>query len=48
MIAAGSDADVIVWDPEASRTISADTHYQRTDFNIFEGMEVKGVNKCGT
>lgn len=96
-IQAGADADVIVWDPEATRTISADTHYQKSahahahapvslrhvlwllgsasvaracpagciipaptllslslarvgtaDYNIFEGMEVKGVNKYTT
>src|ERR1051326_1439069 len=41
-IQAGSDADVVVWDPEASRTISAKTHHQKGDFNIFEGMMVKG------
>ncbi len=41
-IQAGSDADVVVWDPEASRTISAKTHHQKVDFNIFEGMMVKG------
>ena len=41
----GSDADIIVWDPEATRTISAQTHHQKVDFNIFEGMKVKGVNR---
>lgn len=40
----GADADIIVWDPEKTRTISADTHFQKVDFNLFEGMEVKGVN----
>lgn len=40
----GADADVIVWDPNKSRTISAATHFQKVDFNIFEGMEVQGVN----
>ncbi|SLN57394.1 dihydropyrimidinase [Oceanibacterium hippocampi] len=39
----GADADIVVWDPEASRTISAKTHHQNIDFNIFEGMTVKGV-----
>ena len=41
----GADADIIVWDPEATRTISAATQYQKTDYNIFEGWEMKGVNK---
>jgi predicted amidohydrolase len=36
VIQVGSDADVIVWDPEATRVISADTHYQKTDYNVFE------------
>lgn len=31
--------------PEATRTISAATQYQKTDYNIFEGWEMKGVNK---
>jgi dihydropyrimidinase len=42
-IVEGADADIVVWDPEATRTISAKTHHQKVDFNIFEGMEVKGV-----
>ncbi len=40
----GADADLVVWDPERERTISKDTHHQNIDFNIFEGMTVKGVN----
>ncbi|KJE88566.1 dihydropyrimidinase [Capsaspora owczarzaki ATCC 30864] len=42
-IEAGSDADLVVWDAEASRTISAKTHHHAVDFNIFEGMTVHGV-----
>jgi len=42
-IVAGADADLVVWDPKATRTISAKTHHQNVDFSIFEGMEVTGV-----
>jgi dihydropyrimidinase len=38
----GADADIVVWDPNKSRTISAKTHHQNIDFNIYEGMEVVG------
>jgi len=43
VIAAGSDADLVVWDPAATRTISARTHHQNIDFNVYEGMAVSGV-----
>ena len=39
----GADADLVVWDPAASRTISAKTHHQNIDFNVFEGRTVTGV-----
>jgi dihydropyrimidinase len=42
-VSVGADADLVVWDPKASRTISAKTHHQRVDFNIFEGMKVTGL-----
>ncbi len=42
-VAVGSDADLVVWDPQASRTISARTHHQNVDFNVYEGMEVTGL-----
>jgi len=42
-IAVGSDADIVVWNAQATRTISAKTHYHRGDFNVFEGMTCHGV-----
>ena len=44
VVAAGADADLAVWDPARSRSISVETHHQRVDYNIFEGMEVTGIN----
>ncbi len=41
-IAAGSDADIVVWDPKASQTLSAKTHHMRVDYNPYEGRKVKG------
>jgi dihydropyrimidinase len=42
VLAAGSDADIVVWDPEAAYTIRAATQAMHTDYSIFEGFEVKG------
>ena len=33
----------MVWNPDRTRVISAETHHHAVDFNIFEGMEVHGI-----
>ncbi|MGH9587517.1 MAG: dihydropyrimidinase [Acidobacteriaceae bacterium] len=44
-IAPGSDADIVLWDPNAEHTISADTHHMRVDYSMFEGFNVRGNAK---
>jgi dihydropyrimidinase len=41
-LAAGSDADIVVWDPKAEHLISAKTHNMRVDYSMFEGFRVRG------
>ncbi|HXY69481.1 MAG TPA: dihydropyrimidinase [Gemmatimonadales bacterium] len=43
VIAPGSDADVVVWDPEREITWSAATHHMRVDYNPYEGRLTRGA-----
>src|SRR5450755_3716751 len=42
-IAVGSDADLVIFDPERKHTISAATHHMRVDYSMFEGIQVTGM-----
>jgi dihydropyrimidinase len=42
VLAAGSDADLVLWDPNEDLTISAKTHHMRVDYSMFEGFRVRG------
>ncbi|WP_211443014.1 dihydropyrimidinase [Collimonas humicola] len=42
-IAVGSDADIVVWDPQGVRTISAETQFAKGGFNVLEGRTVRGI-----
>jgi dihydropyrimidinase len=42
-LAPGSDADVVVFDPEKPLRISADTHHSKADYSLYEGIEVLGA-----
>ncbi|MBI3682703.1 MAG: dihydropyrimidinase [Acidobacteria bacterium] len=41
-LAAGSDADIVIWDPNQEHSISAKTHHMRVDYSMFEGFRVTG------
>jgi dihydropyrimidinase len=42
-IAVGSDADIVIFDPEREQTISAKSHHMNVDYSAYEGKTIKGV-----
>lgn len=41
-IAKGSDADIVIWNPDAEVTVSARTHHMRVDYSLYEGFQLRG------
>ncbi|PRX47116.1 dihydropyrimidinase [Prauserella shujinwangii] len=42
VLAPGSDADIVIYDPAAEQTISAETHHMNVDYSAYEGMRLRG------
>ena len=42
-IAVGSDADLVLFDPDATTTIRASEHHSRVDYSLFEGWTLRGA-----
>jgi dihydropyrimidinase len=43
VITEGADADIVLWDVNGTKTLSAKTQFSKGDFNVFEGRTVKGI-----
>jgi dihydropyrimidinase len=42
-IAVGTDADIVIFNPDTERTISASTHHMNCDYSLFEGWTIRGM-----
>ena len=42
VIAPGADADIVIYDPAATQTLSVATHHMNVDYSAYEGMEITG------
>jgi dihydropyrimidinase len=42
VIAPGSDADIVIYDPRATQTLSATTHHMNVDYSAYEGFAITG------
>jgi dihydropyrimidinase len=45
-VAAGADADLVIWNPKATKTISAKKQVSRIDYNVFEGFACTGLPRA--
>ncbi len=45
VVAVGADADLVIYDPNRTRTISATTHHMDVDYSCYEGREVRGASQ---
>jgi len=43
VVAPGADADLVIWDPAASKTVSAASQVSRIEYNVFEGLALTGL-----
>ena len=42
IIAPGADADIVIYDPQATQTLSAQTHHMNVDYSAYEGLPITG------